>query len=86
MNRKKKWLTKRVTWRKRTVTAQFVHCLYNLFSTLLYNRLYTKLDRRQPPDQGGFRRSYQTLDHPATYKLMEQRFQSMGCQNVDRHG
>ena len=47
--------------------------LYKLFSTLLYNRLYTKFDRRQPRDQGGFRRSCQTLDHLATYRLLEQR-------------
>ena len=46
--------------------------LYKLLSTLLYNRLYTKLDKRQPPDHGGFRRSYQTLDDLATYRLLEQ--------------
>ena len=31
--------------------------VYKLFSTLLYNRLYSRLDRGQPDDQGGFRRS-----------------------------
>ena len=46
---------------------------YTLFSTLLYNRLYSRLDFGQPADQGGFQRSYQTLDHLATCKLLEQR-------------
>ena len=43
--------------------------LYKLFSTLLYNKLYSKLDRGQPADQRKFRRSLQTLDHLATYKI-----------------
>ena len=47
--------------------------LHKEFSTLLYNRLYSKLDRRQPPDQEGFRRSFQTLDHLATFRLLEQK-------------
>ena len=47
--------------------------LYKLFSTLLYNRLYSRLDRGQPHDQGGVRRSFQTLDHMATCNLLEQR-------------
>ena len=37
--------------------------LYKLFSTLVYNILYPRLDFVQSEDQGGFRRSYQTLDH-----------------------
>ena len=36
--------------------------LYKLFSTLMYNRLYPRLDRGQPDDQGGFRRTFRTLD------------------------
>ena len=32
----------------------------------------------QPEDQGGFRRSYQTLDHLATYRLIEQKCQEWG--------
>ena len=52
--------------------------LYKLFSTFLHNRLYNKLHRRQPLDQGGFRRSYQTLDHLATYRLLEQRSREWG--------
>ena len=31
--------------------------LYKLYSTIRYNRLYDRLDRVQPEDQGGFRRS-----------------------------
>ena len=52
--------------------------LYKEFSTLLCNRLYSKLDRRQPPDQEGFRRSFQTLDHLATYRLLEQKSREWG--------
>ena len=36
-------------------------------------RLYSGLDQAQPEDQGGFRRSHQTLDHLATYRLLEQK-------------
>ena len=57
--------------------------LYKLFLTLLYNRLYSRLDRGQPADQGGFCGLDQTLDHPATYRLLEQR---LGYQNVGRDG
>ena len=56
------------------------------FQTLLCNRLYNKLDRRQPPDQGGFRRSLQTLDHEATYSLSEQKMPRVASQDVDRDG
>ena len=45
--------------------------LYKLCSTLLFNKLYSRLDHGHPDDQGGFRRSFQTLDHLATYKLLE---------------
>ena len=37
--------------------------LYKLFSTILYRRLYPRLDQEQAEDQAGFRRSYQTTDH-----------------------
>ena len=49
--------------------------LYKLFSRIIYNRLYSRLDQAQSEDQGGFRRSYQTLDHLATYRLLEQKCQ-----------
>ena len=47
--------------------------LYKLFSTIIYNRPYSRLDQAQSEDQGGFGRSYQTLDHLATYRLLEQK-------------
>ena len=47
--------------------------LYKIFSTLLYNRHYPRLDRVRPDDQGGFRRSCQTLDHLAAFKFAEQK-------------
>ena len=49
--------------------------LYKLFSTIPYNRLDPRLDPLQPEDQGGFRESYQTLDHFVTYSLIEQNCQ-----------
>ena len=49
--------------------------LYKLCSALIYKRLHHKLDRVQPEEQGGFRRSYQKLDHLATYRLLEQKCQ-----------
>ena len=45
--------------------------LYKLFSTTMCNRLHSRRDQAQSEDQGGFRRSYQTLDHLATYRLLE---------------
>ena len=47
--------------------------LCKLFSTFIYSRLYSRLDQAQSEDQGGFRRSYQTLDHLATCRLLEQK-------------
>ena len=52
--------------------------LYKLFSTLLYIRLYPRLDQGQPPDQGGFRRSHQTVDHLMVYRMLEQRCRKWG--------
>ena len=52
--------------------------LYKLFSTILLNRVYPRLDFVQPEDQGGFRRSYQTLDHLAAYRLLEQKGREWG--------
>ena len=48
---------------------------YKVFSTLLYHRLYSKLDRDQPPDQGGFRCGFQSTDHLMTFRLLKQRSQ-----------
>ena len=47
--------------------------LYKLFSTILYGRLYPVLDPKQAEDQAGFRKSYQTTDHLATYRMIEQK-------------
>ena len=47
--------------------------LYKLFSTILYGRLYPMLDQNQAEDQAGFRKTYQTTDHLATYRLIEQK-------------
>ena len=47
--------------------------LYKLFSTILYGRLYPRLDQEQAEDQAGFRSSYQITDHFATYRMIEQK-------------
>ena len=47
--------------------------LYKLFSTIPYGRLYPMLDQKQAEDQAGFRKTYQTTDHFATYRLIEQK-------------
>ena len=57
--------------------------LYKLFLTLLHNRLYSRLDREQPADQGGCCGLDQTLDRQATYRLLEKRLR---FQNVGRDG
>ena len=49
--------------------------LYKLFSTILYGRLSPVLDQQQAEDKAGFRKSYQTTDHLATYRLIEQKCQ-----------
>ena len=52
--------------------------MYKLFSTILYGRLYPMLDQHQAEDQAGFRKTYQTTDHLATYRMMEQKCQEWG--------
>ena len=52
--------------------------LYKLFSTILYGRLYPRLDQEQAEDQAGFRSSYQTTDHLATYRMIEQKCHEWG--------
>ena len=47
--------------------------LYKLFSTILYGRLYPAVDQKQAEDQAGFRKSFQTTDHFATYRMIEQK-------------
>ena len=60
--------------------------MYKLFSTILYGRLYPMLDQNQAEDQAGFRKTYQTTDHLATYRMLEQKMPRVGNQNVDRDG
>ena len=52
--------------------------LYKLFSTILYGRLYPRLDQKQAEDQAGFRSPYQTTDHLATYRMIEQKCHEWG--------
>ena len=52
--------------------------LYKLFSTILFGRLYPMLDQKQAEDQAGFRKTYQTTDHLATYRMLEQKCQEWG--------
>ena len=52
--------------------------LYKLFSTILYGRSYPMLDQKQAEDQAGFRKTYQTRDHLATYRLIEQKCHEWG--------
>ena len=52
--------------------------LYKLFTTILYNRLYPRHDQTQAEDQAGFRSSYQTADHLATYRMIDQKCHECG--------
>ena len=52
--------------------------MYKLFSTIMYGRLYPMLDQYQAEDQAGFRKTYQTTDHLATYRMLEQKCQEWG--------
>ena len=45
--------------------------LYKLFTTVLYSRLCPRLDQKQAEDQAGFRSSYQTTDHLATFRMVD---------------
>ena len=46
---------------------------YRPICSLLYGRLYPMLDQKQAEYQAGFRKTYQTTDHLATYRLIEQK-------------
>ena len=52
--------------------------MYKLFSTIMYGRLYPMLDLHQAEDQAGFRKTYQTTDHLATYRLICQKCNEWG--------
>ena len=60
--------------------------MYMLFSTIMCGRLYPMLDQYQAEDQAGFRKTYQTTDHLATYRMLEQKMSGVGNQNVDSDG
>ena len=47
--------------------------MYKLFSTILYGRLYTMLDQKTSRRSGWIQKKYQTTDHFATYRLIEQK-------------
>ena len=49
--------------------------MYKLLSTILSGRLYPMLDQKQAEGQAGFRKTFQTKDHFATYRLVEQKCQ-----------
>ena len=55
-----------------------LRAMYKLFSTLLYGRLYPMFDQKQAQDQAGLRKTYQTTDHLATYRLIEQKCHEWG--------
>ena len=52
--------------------------LYKMFSTILYGGFFPMLDQKQAEDQAGFRKTYQTTDHLATYRLIEQECHEWG--------
>ena len=52
--------------------------LYKLFTTILYSRLDPRLEQKQAEDQAGFRSSYPTTDHLATYRMIEQKCHEWG--------
>ena len=55
-------------------------------STLLYDRLYSRLDSGQSADQGGFRRSYQNFGSSSNVQIVRAEMSGAECQNVDRDG
>ena len=59
---------KKEMWKKLVTTARFALCQH-----CTNNSLYNRLDQAQSEDQRVFRRSDQTLDHFATYRLLEQK-------------
>ena len=52
--------------------------MYKLFSTILNGRLYPILDQKQAEDQTGFTKTYQTTNHLAVYRLIEQKCHEWG--------
>ena len=52
--------------------------LYKLLTTILYCRLYPRLDQTQAEIQVGFRSSHQTTDHLATHRMIDQKCHEWG--------
>ena len=52
--------------------------LYKLLTTVLYGRLYPRLDQIESEDQARFRRTYHAMDHMTTYRMIEQRCHGRG--------
>ena len=59
-------------------TARFVLCQRCTNCSQHSYTVYRRLDQVQSEDQGGFRRSYQTLDHLATCRLLGQKREQCG--------
>ena len=57
------------------------HGIHHATHDKLYSKLYPRLDQKQAEDQAGFRSSYQTTDHFATYRLIEQKCHEWGINN-----
>ena len=70
------------SWRRTRIKVIYekmkLPALYKLFKKIIYNRLCNRLDQAQSEDQGGLRRSCQTLDHLATHRLLEQKCREWG--------
>ena len=49
-----------------------------LFTTVLYGRLFPRLDQIQSEDQARFRRTCQAMDHMTPYRMIEQRCHEWG--------
>ena len=51
-----------------------------IFSSVIIfaGMVYPALDQKQADDQAGFRKSYQTKDHLATYRLIDQKCHEWG--------
>ena len=48
-------------------------CLVQLFSKLMYKRLYPILDKAQCKDQAGFRNKYSTVDHMFVFTMLQEK-------------
>lgn len=49
--------------------------LYKLFSSIIEKRISTTLEKSQPIEQAGFRKSYSTIDHIHSLELLVEKYQ-----------